>query len=238
MCSAASGPAFQAALAAALEAGKQELTSLKSLADDVQSSYLLAGEPAIPGEGADDLLHEFVAMRRRFSDGLAGHLKEQADVLSAFNIVFFGRTGAGKSTLLSAFGELDGTAVSQGESDWTKNVQTIVWEGCRFYDTPGINGWGGRDSRENLEARAPRMIPSPAREDGTKSRTCSNNLARGSNSSTTNALAGRGGATAWWSHRAGCSAWRIRGPGPAATAIEEVFRLEAEHMIRPAGNVA
>ena len=158
MCSAASGPAFQAALAAALEAGKRELTSLKSLADDVQSSYLLAGEPAIPGEGADDLLHEFVAMRRRFSDGLAGHLKEQADVLSAFNIVFFGRTGAGKSTLLSAFGELDGTAVSQGESDWTKNVQTIVWEGCRFYDTPGINGWGGRDSRENLEARARKAV--------------------------------------------------------------------------------
>lgn len=158
MCSAASGPAFQAALTAALEAGKQELTALKSLAEDVQSGYLLAGEPAIPGEGADDLLQEFVAMRRSFSDGLGSHLKEQADVLSAFNIVFFGRTGAGKSTLLSAFGELDGTAVSQGESDWTKNVQTILWEGCRLYDTPGINGWGGRESRENLEARARKAV--------------------------------------------------------------------------------
>ena len=158
MCSAATGPGFQAALAAALEAGEQELTALKLLADDVQSSYLRAGEPVMAGEGGKGLLAEFVAMRQRFSEGLAGHLKEQADVLSAFNIVFFGRTGAGKSTLLSAFGELDGTAVSQGESDWTKDVQSIAWEGCRLYDTPGINGWGGRESREKLEARARKAV--------------------------------------------------------------------------------
>ena len=53
MCSAATGPGFQAALAAALEAGEQELTALKLLADDVQSSYLRAGEPVAQPQAAE-----------------------------------------------------------------------------------------------------------------------------------------------------------------------------------------
>jgi len=68
-------------------------------------------------------------------------------MLSTFNIAFFDRTSAGKSTLLSAFGELDGSGVSPGESDWTMGVESIAWRGCRLSDTPGINGWGGRKSR-------------------------------------------------------------------------------------------
>ena len=158
MCSAPGGGSFEESLAVALEAGKQELATLKSLSDRLQATALFAGEPAITGAGVNGLLDEFAATRRRFSEDLAGHLKEQADVLSAFNIVFFGRTGAGKSTLLSAFGELDGAAVSPGESDWTKTVESIPWRGCRLYDTPGINGWGGRESREELEARARKAV--------------------------------------------------------------------------------
>ncbi|MCA9823072.1 MAG: hypothetical protein KC470_10720, partial [Dehalococcoidia bacterium] len=98
MCSAPGGGSFEESLAVALEAGKQELATLKSLSDRLQATALFAGEPAITGAGVNGLLDEFAATRRRFSEDLAGHLKEQADVLSAFNIVFFGRTGAGKST--------------------------------------------------------------------------------------------------------------------------------------------
>ena len=69
----------------------------------------------------------------------------------------------GKSTLLSAFGELDGAAVSPGESDWTTSVESILWRGCRLYDTPGMNGWGGRKSRDELEAAARKAVRSPSR---------------------------------------------------------------------------
>nr|ABP45670.1 GTP-binding protein, HSR1-related protein [Mycolicibacterium gilvum PYR-GCK] len=106
------------------------------------------------------MLSEFAQMRLRFAQESSAHLSEQSRVLSTFNIAFFGRTGAGKSTLLSAFGELDGAAVSPfGESDWTTTVESIPWRGvCRLYDTPGINGWGGRKSRDELEATARRAV--------------------------------------------------------------------------------
>ena len=63
-------------------------------------------------------------------------------VLSTFNVVSRRRTGAGKSTLLSALGRLDGELVSDGHSDFTTEVRSLDWNGCRLYDTPGINGWG------------------------------------------------------------------------------------------------
>lgn len=91
---------------------------------------------------------------RRFDE----HLKRQREILGTFNIAFFGRTGAGKSTLLSAMGHLDGERVSQGESDWTVEVQPVDWQGCRLYDTPGINGWGRVRSRESLEEAARRAV--------------------------------------------------------------------------------
>ena len=55
---------------------------------------------------------------------------------------------------MSAFGELDGEYVSPGQSDWTKKNQHIRWHDCKLYDTPGINGWGHGETRENLEATA------------------------------------------------------------------------------------
>lgn len=79
---------------------------------------------------------------------------KQADVAGSFNIVLFGRTGAGKSTLIEALTRGNGRPVSHGESDWTTDVEPKVWESCKVYDTPGVNGWGRKNRRADLEQRA------------------------------------------------------------------------------------
>ena len=78
----------------------------------------------------------------------------QLEVLSTFNIALFGRTGSGKSSLIEAITCGDGESVSQGESDWTTEVRPREWEGCKIYDTPGINGWGRTQDRYELEQKA------------------------------------------------------------------------------------
>ena len=79
---------------------------------------------------------------------------KQAGVAGSFNIVLFGRTGAGKSTLIEALTRGNGRPVSHGESDWTTDVEPKVWESCKVYDTPGVNGWGRKNKRADLEQRA------------------------------------------------------------------------------------
>ncbi|GAA1642363.1 GTPase [Actinoplanes couchii] len=92
-------------------------------------------------------------------DELQRHLERERESLGSFNIAFFGRTGVGKSTLLSVFGRLDGEYVSPwGASDFTTEVQPIVWRDCRLYDTPGINGWGRTGCRDGLEAKARQAV--------------------------------------------------------------------------------
>lgn len=155
MCSAPASRSFDEALADALGVGQQELASLDCVRERVTGAYVRAGNVVASDGASDGFIAEFDAMRLRFNERLENHFAEQSKVLSKFNIVFFGRTGAGKSTLMSAFGELDGEAVSPyGESDWTKVVATTEWRGCRLYDTPGISGWGRRTTREELEATA------------------------------------------------------------------------------------
>jgi predicted GTPase len=86
---------------------------------------------------------------------VADLFQRQSEALQTFNIVLFGRTGAGKSTLISAMTRSNGESVSPyGESDWTAMVEPLDWHSCRIYDTPGINGWGRRECREDLETRA------------------------------------------------------------------------------------
>ncbi|KAA0110607.1 GTPase [Mycolicibacterium sp. P1-5] len=109
-------------------------------------------------DGLGPLGREVSNAPEAFVDKVRTHLSEQRDVLSTFNVAFFGRTGAGKSTLLSAFGGLDGSDVSPGDSDWTTEVRSVDWRGCRLYDTPGINGWGRLKSRAELEAAARRAV--------------------------------------------------------------------------------
>lgn len=159
MCSTGPDSSFDEALADALELGQNEVAKLASVVEGAIGAYDEAGAKLVRGGDSDALISEFAQFRRRFADELSDHLAEQSKVLSTFNIAFFGRTGAGKSTLLSAFGELNGDAVSPfGESDWTTAVEAIPWRGCRLYDTPGINGWGGRKSRDELEATARKAV--------------------------------------------------------------------------------
>ncbi len=144
---------FDQAVTEALAIGEEELAKLESLADQAVAAYHRSGH-SFGDSGDDELLREFQIMESRFTEQVRGHLSAQRKVLSSFNIAFFGRTGAGKSTLLSAFGELDGSRVSPGPSDWTKTVQSVNWRGCRLNDTPGINGWGRGATRDELEAIA------------------------------------------------------------------------------------
>ncbi len=143
------------AVSAAVEQGRAELNRLDDMVDELFGGFakVLAGsrtESPLAGR-----LGEFA---RAIPRDLRRHLDRERDALGSFNIAFFGRTGVGKSTLLSAFGELDGEHVSPGASDWTTEVQHVEWRGCRLYDTPGINGWGRTESRENLEAEARRAV--------------------------------------------------------------------------------
>lgn len=90
----------------------------------------------------------------RFAVQVDNLLRRQGEAFQTFNVVLFGRTGVGKSTLISAMTRSNGASVSQGESDWTTAVEPMDWHSCRLYDTPGINGWGRTERREDLETRA------------------------------------------------------------------------------------
>ena len=159
MYESSSDSSFKEALADALEVGKREIAKLTSVAVGAAAVYGEAVAKLVRDDDFDAVTGEFAQMRLRFADELSAHLAEQSKVLSTFNVAFFGRTGAGKSTLLSAFGELNGEAVSPfGASDWTETVKPIRWRGCQLYDTPGINGWGRRKSREELEATARKAV--------------------------------------------------------------------------------
>ncbi|GAA1510994.1 putative GTPase [Agromyces terreus] len=148
-------PDLSEAIAHAIQSGSDELARLEGIVDEA-SSRLLGAWNALSfstpsatktGDGFFTLL-----------DGVVGDLKdrlaERRGAGSTFNLVFFGRTGAGKSTLLSALGGLDGELVSDGRSDFTTDVRSLDWNGCRLYDTPGINGWGRTQSRTSLENTA------------------------------------------------------------------------------------
>ncbi|MEV0946526.1 GTPase [Rhodococcus sp. NPDC049939] len=143
----------------AVRSGERELDDL----DQVVASILEAVEGLEAATGSEigsvlELEEEVFKAIEGFGEKLFAHLAKQRELLSTFNIAFFGRTGAGKSTLLSAFGELDGAYVSPGESDWTTSVAEIDWRGCRLWDTPGINGWGRTQARADLEETARRAI--------------------------------------------------------------------------------
>lgn len=106
------------------------------------------------GDDRSDPCLRFASQLDRSRSQVGDLCERQSKALRTFNIVLFGRTGAGKSTLISAMTRSNGASVSQGESDWTTTVEPFEWHSCRIYDTPGINGWGRTESREDLEARA------------------------------------------------------------------------------------
>lgn len=102
----------------------------------------------------DDYVNASLAAETR----LNATWKNRSEALKDFNIVLFGRTGAGKSTLIEALSHGDGQSVSQGESDWTIDVNPVRWQDCMLIDTPGINGWGRTQKRADLEAKAHRAV--------------------------------------------------------------------------------
>lgn len=103
---------------------------------------------------------EFDALCKEEYARLKDVWKRRAEALGHFNIVLFGRTGAGKSSLMEALSHGDGQSVSPGQSDWTVDIATVEWRDCHIIDTPGIDGWGREDSRENLEQRAREAVES------------------------------------------------------------------------------
>ncbi|MFD7475189.1 GTPase [Streptomyces sp. NPDC059837] len=142
---------LEEAVRSAVEQGHVELTRLDDITDDLVGAFAQGQRVAPSSSGLIIRLDDFT---RGFPGELRRHLDRERESLGSFNIAFFGRTGVGKSTLLSAFGQLDGEYVSPGVSDWTTEVHPIEWRDCRLFDTPGINGWGRTESRDDLEAKA------------------------------------------------------------------------------------
>lgn len=142
---------LEEAVRSAVEQGHAELTRLDAITNGLVGAFAQEQRVAPSSSGLIIRLGDF-------THGLPGellrHLDRERESLGSFNIAFFGRTGVGKSTLLSAFGQLDGEYVSPGVSDWTTEVRPIEWRECRLFDTPGINGWGRTESRDDLEAKA------------------------------------------------------------------------------------
>ncbi len=103
---------------------------------------------------AESLVAAFLPEIRQQTSLVADLFARQESALEHFNIVLFGRTGSGKSTLIEALTGGDGSTVSDGQSDWTKEISGRPWSKAVLMDTPGINGWGNGDTRAALEERA------------------------------------------------------------------------------------
>lgn len=134
--------------------GRSEADALRSRVDAALKTLQDAAGELPSTEDANDPVWQFKQFSQEATSDLDRVFQRQVEALGEFNIVFFGRTGAGKSSLLSAFGELDGHLVSQGESDWTTDLASLQWHGARLIDTPGIDGWGRTQARSTLESRA------------------------------------------------------------------------------------
>ena len=149
-------PSLTQSVSDAIASGLAELTRLDTIVAEAESRLqeARAGLSTYRPEGSHQEDGFAVLLDTVVSD-LRDRLGASRRVASTFNVAFFGRTGAGKSTLLSALGGLDGRLVSSdGQSDFTTDVQPLDWQGCRLYDTPGINGWGRSRPRPDLEEAA------------------------------------------------------------------------------------
>ncbi len=150
--------ALEAAVARAVSESLGAVTDYQRRVDEALTALEGAAVRARAGVGGDTSANEVV---EAFWKELQATRTEAADlfdrqrkVLGTVNIALFGRTGAGKSSLVEALVHGDGATVSTSESDFTTEVRTVSWHGCRFIDTPGTNGWGRSASRDTLESRA------------------------------------------------------------------------------------
>lgn len=118
----------------------------------VLNMHEVAGRRGWPG--AETASTRFIGVVQERSREIERLFADQGGAADTFNIVLFGRTGTGKSTLIEAMTEGTGRPVSHGESDWTTDVEPKLWNTCKVYDTPGVNGWGRNNNRADLEKRA------------------------------------------------------------------------------------
>ena len=148
-------PSLIDAVADAVATGLAELTRLDTIVTEAEARLQQAQVDLTSFRPAESKNEDgFAVLLDTVVSDLRDRLGESRRVASTFNVAFFGRTGAGKSTLLSALGGLNGHLVSDGQSDFTVDVQPLDWQGCRLYDTPGINGWGRTRPRPDLEEAA------------------------------------------------------------------------------------
>jgi tRNA U34 5-carboxymethylaminomethyl modifying GTPase MnmE/TrmE len=110
--------------------------ALSAIEDVIAHARLEVGRDNCAMEVVDDFQREIDVAR---NDARDLFIRQRA-VLTTVNIALFGRTGAGKSSLIEPLIGGDGASVSTGESDFTTDVRKVCWRGCRFFDTPGING--------------------------------------------------------------------------------------------------
>jgi GTP-binding protein EngB required for normal cell division len=137
--------------------------SQKALAEiQTKANALVSTMQRIAGRngwtGVDTASGRFIVLVQERSAEIKRLFANQAGVADSFNIVLFGRTGAGKSTLIETLTCGTGSPVSHGESDWTTDVEPKVWNSCKVYDTPGVNGWGRKNKRADLEKRARQAV--------------------------------------------------------------------------------
>jgi predicted GTPase len=141
----------------AVEKSQRVLTETQAKADALISTMQrVAGGHG--WTGADTPSGRVVSYVQERSAEIERLFENQAGVAKSFNIVLFGRTGAGKSTLIETLTRGTGSLVSHGESDWTTDVEPKTWNACKVYDTPGVNGWGRKNKRADLEERARRAV--------------------------------------------------------------------------------
>lgn len=150
---------LESSIADAVQVSRAAARALRTSIDGVLHGLEQSLAEFALGEGAaEGASEQIVSEARRQLESRLGEVRDlfarQEAALSTFNIALFGRTGAGKSSLVEALIRGHGDSVSPGDSDWTTDVKGRPWHSCQVIDTPGIDGWGGRRSRVELEAKA------------------------------------------------------------------------------------
>ena len=102
----------------------------------------------------EEVINVFADMADKNTREIEDLFKRQKELLGTFKIVLFGRTGAGKSTHTNSFIHGNGESISNGNTDWTKEISSNHWKSCEFIDTPGIGGWNNRESLEKKAQQA------------------------------------------------------------------------------------
>ena len=100
-----------------------------------------------------EVLKNMVNELKKYSENGLKDLKDAIETkrkhLKDFTITLFGRTKAGKSTIRESITKNgDGSTIGLGALHTTKEVGDYKWNGLRILDTPGVEGYGGKEEVE------------------------------------------------------------------------------------------